>query len=221
MRFLAKFVPGETAIGLFKRFVKDSLVSGCATLCVSLALSSITKTVVPSAALRPEAARVVEIEQVQPLRETARAAVPVPADQVRGLTAVAVETEALDPARPSAAAAEGNAQKARPRRTSASAPEPVQAPQIVLAARPAEPARVIRAIEVQPLPAPAASAPLDITAVAQRPAEERPRSGGRFGAIRAAVTFLHRSGEAVTSTAAEVKDRVWGATGGVLSSVLR
>lgn len=215
MQLLARFVRGRTAIGMFKRFLKDTLVSGCATLCVSMALSSITKTVVPLPTPRPEAARAVPVEQVQPLRESAQSAVFVPADQTRSVTSVAVGTGSPDAARAAAMPADAPAAKERPRRTAASQP----ASQFVPASRAAEPVRIVHAVAVQPLPAPVVSAPLDGTAVARPPAEER--AGGRFGAIRAAVSFLRQSGEVAITTASEVKDRVWGATGGALSSVLR
>lgn len=221
MQFLARFVRGETAVGMFKRFLKDTMVSGCATLCVSLALSNITKTMVPSATPRPEAVRTAEVEPVQPLRETAQPTLFVPADQGRSLTSVAVGTEVRDAAQRGTIPADNAAPKDRPRRTAVPAPQLVQPTQAVQAARSAEPVRLVRAVEVQPLPAPTASAPLDIAAVAQRPAGEKPQAGGRFGAIKAAVTFLRESGEAVTTTATEVKGRVWGATGGILTSVLR
>lgn len=214
MQVFARFVRGETAVGIFKRFLKDTLVSGCATLCVSLALSSITKTVVPSAAPRPEAARAVEVEQVHP-RESVQPAVLVPADQTRALTSVAVGTQASDIVSRTVPS-EATPPKDRSRR--AAAPQP--ALQIVQSAR-VEPARVIRAVEVQPLAAPSVSAPLDIGVVSQDPPEEKPRLLGRLGGVRTAISLLRQSGEAVTSTATEVKDWVWGATGGALATVLK
>ncbi len=131
LRGLATFVRSDTATALVKRFVKDTLVSGCATLCVSLALSSITKTVVPAPAPRPEARRAVEVAPVQPVPEMARSMV-TRVDRP-GLAGVSAAGDAAGQSSRRAATAEDNVSRERPRRAAVVAPRPAPAAPIVLA----------------------------------------------------------------------------------------
>ncbi len=223
MRFIARFLRGEAAGGLLKRFVKDTLVSGCATLCVSMALSGITKNMTLSPGAHPSVPveDAVEIEPLQPIRDLSAPARTLLADAgaKRTPAAVAVGIATLDPRQADAVqrhAGSRDSTTPRVRRTAAAA-APSQLAQVAKPPQP-EPVRVVQAVDVQPLPP--ASAPVELVAPGQRADEGRSEPGPlRF--FQHAVSFVRESGQAVTATAADMKDRMWSATGEVLSSVLR
>jgi hypothetical protein len=69
---MARLLRADTAKDMLKRILKDTLVSGSATLCVTLALSGLTRTsVTPAAPPVTEIRRVIEVEQVRPIRDLA------------------------------------------------------------------------------------------------------------------------------------------------------
>lgn len=201
MGWLATLLRAETAKDLIKRIMKDTLVSGTATLCVSLALSGLTRTVPQAAPPVTEIRRVVEVEQVRPIRDlSAGQARPAAAKMQKAGAGVESETSSMR--------ATASKETPRSRRPVAAPLAPVQA------AKPETP--VVRLASAEP----AASAPLDILAVARRP-DAKPESGERGWLIGPAVSLMRKTGQTIATTAVDMKDRMAELTGTVWTVVLR
>jgi hypothetical protein len=208
MQWMAKLPRREAAAGLVKRILKDTLVSGTATICASLALSAITKTTEPPAQPTPEIIHAVEIEPVRPM-PAAVVSLPLAAapesrnaavsgeDAVGAPRSAAVKDAAARPRRP--AAAQGPVQPATAAKTEARISLPAPAP--------------------APLPTTVvASAPLDLLAMTRLPVEAKPESAW---SMWSAVSMARRTGQTVATTAVDVTERVTGLTSAVWTAVLR